>query len=105
VTAVLDDLGVAYYDGRATKEENFHERTGLAAAANGGGDDPVARRAGPDDLRADDPLARLAAHGVAPVAAVRYLDVLTLADGRRRLFYEAPRPDGSHELRTEPADA
>lgn len=81
VTAVLDDLGVAYYDGRATKEENFRERTGIAVG--------------------DDGLARLRANGEEPIAAVRYLDVLDLPGRGRRLFYEAARPDGSHELRTE----
>jgi hypothetical protein len=79
LTAVLDDLAVAYYDGRATKEENFRERTGLAVAA---GDEWTAV-------------------GDAPIAAVRYLDVITLRGDARRLFYESPRPDGSHELRTE----
>jgi hypothetical protein len=69
VTAVLPD-GTTYYDGRATKEENFHERTGIV---------------GRD----------------APVADVRYLDALALPGGAWRLFYEAPLPDGSHELRTE----
>jgi hypothetical protein len=73
VTAVAGD--VLFYDGRATREENFRERTGIA------------RREG-DGWRRDD----------APVAAVRYLDVLG-----GRLFYEAARPDGAHELRTEPA--
>jgi hypothetical protein len=66
VTAVLPGGRLAY-DGRASKEENFSERTGVTGARE---------------------------H---PVAAVRYLD---LAGGR--LFYEAPLPDGSHELRTEP---
>ena len=86
VTAVLPD-GRASYDGRATKEENFSERTGLAE---------------PAPLHADDPGAgaRLRAAGE-PVAAARYLDVLPLPGGAHRLFYEAPLPDGSHELRTE----
>jgi hypothetical protein len=80
VTAVLGD-GRATYDGRATKEENFSERTALA------------RLAGPDG--------RLVPEGDGPVADVRYLDVLPLPDGGYRLWYEAPLPDGSHELRTE----
>jgi hypothetical protein len=80
VTAVLPD-GRASYDGRATKEENFSERTGLA------------RLAGPDGV--------LVAEGDGPVADVRYLDVVPLPSGGYRLWYEAPLPDGSHELRTE----
>jgi hypothetical protein len=78
VTAVLPD-GRAAYDGRASKEENFSERTGLA----GPGGDGV--------------LTQLDAEPV----GVRYLDVLPLPDGGYRLTYEAPLPDGSHELRTE----
>jgi hypothetical protein len=79
VTAVLSD-GRAAYDGRATAEEDFFERTGLAV---------------PGEL----PGTLAAAEG--PVRDVRYLDVLELPDGAHRLCYEAPRPDGSHELRTE----
>jgi len=71
VTAVLGDGRLAY-DGRATKEENFSERTGLA------------------EDRA------------APVSDARYLEVVPLPGGGFRLYYEAPLPDGSHELRTEP---
>jgi hypothetical protein len=77
---VLGD-GRAAYDGRATKQENFSERTGLA------------RLAGPDG--------RLAPEGDGPVADVLYRDVLPLPGGGYRLWYEAPLPDGSHELRTE----
>ena len=80
VTAVLAD-GQASYDGRASKQENWSERTGLARLAGGPG--------------------QLAATGDAPVAGVRYLDVLPLPDGGYRLYYEAPLPDQSHELRTE----
>lgn len=75
VTAVLPD-GRAYYDGRATKEENFSERTGLAAPAG-------------DALAADND---------SPVAAVRYLDVVASPSGGRLAYYERPRQDGSHEL-------
>jgi hypothetical protein len=80
VTAVLPD-GRATYDGRATKEENFSERTGLARSAGLPG--------------------RLVQSSDDPVSDVRYLDVLPLPDGGYRLYYEAPLPDESHELRTE----
>jgi hypothetical protein len=80
VTSVLPD-GRACYDGRATAEENWFERTGLAV--------PTGDGAG---LRAVDG---------GPVADVRYLEVLPLPHGAHRLYYEARRPDGAHELRTE----
>lgn len=80
VTAVLAG-GRATYDGRATKQENFSERTGVAVPAGQGG--------------------ALAADGDAPVADVRYLDVLPLPGGGHRLYYEARLRDESHELRTE----
>ncbi len=76
VTAVLPD-GRASYDGRASKEENFSERTGLA-------------------LRGAD--GRLIANGDAPVANVRYLDLVPAPHGGHVAFYERPRDDGSHEL-------
>ena len=80
VTAVLPG-GAATYDGRATKEENWFERTGLAR-----------RIAEPGLLvQARDE----------PVSHVRYLDVLPLQSGGYRLYYEAPLPDESHELRTD----
>ena len=78
VTAVLAD-GRALYDGRATREENFSERTGVAVPVAGGG---------------------LRAAGDGPVAVVRYVDAVAVPGGHR-LYYEAPLPDGSHELRTE----
>jgi hypothetical protein len=80
VTCVLPD-GRAYYDGRATADENWFERTGIAV--------PTGDGAG---LRAIDG---------DPVADVRYTEVVTLPDGSHRLYYEARRPDGHHELRTE----
>ena len=76
VTAILPD-GRATYDGRATKEENFSERTGLATPHDTG----------------------LVAAGP-PICDARYLDALPLPDGTLQLFEEAPLPDGSHELRT-----
>lgn len=80
LTAVLPD-GRAAYDGRATKEENWFERTGLARRAGSG--------------------PQLEQIGDGPVSDARYLDVLPLAGGGYRIYYEAPLPDDSHELRTE----
>jgi hypothetical protein len=80
ITAVLAD-GRASYDGRATKEENFSERTGLATPTTQPG--------------------TWAAAADGPVSDARYLDVVPLPDGSYRIYYEAPLPDGSHELRTE----
>lgn len=81
LTAVLRD-GRAAYDGRASKEENWFERTGLARLTG--------RRAGELEQVGDD-----------AVRNVRYLDVLPLRRGGYRIWYEAPLPDESHELRTE----
>jgi hypothetical protein len=78
---VLRD-GRAAYDGRASKEENWFERTGLARLT---GDRPGALEQVSDDAVRD----------------VRYLDVLELPGGGYRIWYEARLPDESHELRTE----
>jgi hypothetical protein len=78
LTAVLPD-GRAAYDGRATKDENWFERTGLAAP-NG---------------------SQLVQTGDAPVSTARYLDVVQLPRGDYRIFYEWAVPGESHELRTE----
>jgi hypothetical protein len=78
--SVLPD-GRAAYDGRATAEENWFERTGLARSATPWG----------AFTRVQDE----------PVADVRYLDVLPLPGGGFRIYYEARLPDERHELRTE----
>ena len=75
-----EDRMTSAYDGRATKEENWFERTGLARHTGHG---------------------RLEQIGDAPVSDARYLDVLPLPGGGYRLYYEWPLPDESHELRTE----
>jgi hypothetical protein len=76
---VLPD-GRAAYDGRATAEENWFERTGFAYET-----------AEPGRLR----------HAAGEPVDVRYLDVLPLPDSGFRFYYEARLPDESHELRTE----
>ncbi len=93
VTAALrtpgDGLAV-YYDGRATAEENWYERTGLAFAPAGSG-----------------PAAALTVPGDSPVAqspvgthALRYVSLVPLPQNGFRLFFEASRPDGAHDLMT-----
>jgi hypothetical protein len=80
LTTILPD-GRAAYDGRATAEENWFERTGLARLDGDGG--------------------RLAHDNEEPVADVRYLEAVPLPGGGYRIYYEARLPDESHELRTE----
>jgi hypothetical protein len=81
----------AAYDGRASAEQNWEEYTGLARGS-----------AGPDGL-----FGTLTPVGDAPVTSpyppggLRYLSVVALPGGGYRLYYEATRADGAHELRTE----
>jgi hypothetical protein len=79
LTAILRD-GRAAYDGRATKEENWFEKTGLAERRSDG---------------------RFEQIGDEPVYDARYLEVLELPAGGYRIYYEARLEDESHELRTE----
>jgi len=81
VTAVLPD-GRAAYDGRATKEENWFERIGLAQLT---GNRPGELKQTNEDAAVD----------------ARYLDVVPLPDVGYRIYYETRLPDESHELRTE----
>ena len=76
----------ALYDGRATAEENWEERTGLAVRTADGAFTAVG----------DSPLLQ------SPYApgGLRYADRVALPGGGARWFYEVTRPDGAHELRT-----
>jgi hypothetical protein len=76
----VDGGWIAFYDGRASAQENWHERTGVAFGP------------GPDAFTAEgDP--------TPPGQTARYLSVAELADGYR-LYWEASRVDGAHDLRT-----
>jgi hypothetical protein len=87
-----DEITVAY-DGRATAGENWEERTGVARG-----------------LRLPDgTFGPLTAEDREPLGSphapngLRYLSLVTMPDGNRRMYYEATREDGAHDLRTEPA--
>ncbi|GAA2635451.1 hypothetical protein GCM10010399_80270 [Dactylosporangium fulvum] len=88
VSAVVPVEGglLASYDGRATAEENWEERTGTATAP----------------LRADGTYGEFEPAPGRPCQspfAPHGLRYLTAVPGR--IYYEATRPDGAHELRTE----
>jgi hypothetical protein len=86
VTAILrtDPLTVLY-DGRATAAENSFERTGLAREEDGAlvpvGGPPIAESSDSD-------------------GSLRYVSAVALPHGRTRFYFEAARPDGSHDLMT-----
>ena len=90
VAAVVEPVdGEPYvlYDGRATAAENWFERTGIAVLGADGTFAPLG----------DAPVAE-APHGT---RALRYACVVPLPGGGYRLFFEASRPDGAHDLRTQ----
>jgi len=88
---VEGDTIVAAYDGRATAGENWEERTGTARGVR----------------LPDGSFGELTAEDGEPVGSphapngLRYLSLVTMPDGRQRVYYEATREDGAHDLRTE----
>lgn len=88
VTAVLPGARpTLYFDGRASAEENWCERTGIAVPGADGRYRSVGE--GP------------AAGSPHPLGALRYLTVVPLPGGGHRLYFEAARPDGAHDLFTQ----
>jgi hypothetical protein len=80
--------GFAYYDGRSTAAENWEERTGLAWS-HGGLSRFTSVPGGPAASSPNAP------------GGLRYVSLVELGADSYRLFYEATRPGGAHELRTE----
>jgi hypothetical protein len=85
-----DEITVAY-DGRATAGENWEERTGVARGTR-----LPDGRFGPLTAEDREPLGSPHAPN-----GLRYLSLVTLPDGRQRMYYESTRSDGAHDLRTE----
>jgi hypothetical protein len=95
LTAVVlgDSYAVATYDGRASAEENWEERTGTAVAPLNA-DGTVGTFTPTDDEPAGSPVGG---------SGLRYVTAVASGSGRR-LYYEATRADGAHHLRTELID-
>ncbi len=88
ITSVLYDGDiptVAYYDGRASADQNFEEQTGIAFWD---------KKKGEFIQSATKPIGT-------PFGGLRYLTQIEFPNGSRRFYFEGRRKDGAHELRTE----
>ena len=79
--------GWAFYDGRRTAAENWSERTGLALPAT--------------DLSHLESVTSEPIASPGTTGTLRYVCAVPLPDAGYRLYYEAARADGAHDLRTE----
>jgi hypothetical protein len=89
VTAVVPSFDgrrwLAFYDGRASAEENWEERTGFAISV---GDEPDRFEAVPGG-----PLV--------PTPSLRYVSPVVTSHGDWFVYYEVARDDGTHELQVQ----
>ncbi len=88
ITSVLYDGDiptVAYYDGRASADQNYEEQTGIAFWN---------KKKGEFIQTEDKPIGT-------PYGGLRYLTQIEFPNGGRRFYFEGRRKDGAHELRTE----
>lgn len=84
-TVLSSEPLVVLYDGRASAEENWFERTGIARERDG------VLVADPDGPAARSPHSD---------GGLRYAAAVPLPDGRTRFYFEAASPDGAHDLWT-----
>jgi hypothetical protein len=84
-TILSSEPMVVLYDGRASAEENWFEKTGIASEHEG------VLVADPNGPAATSPHSD---------GALRYATAVPLPDGRTRFYFEAASPDGAHDLWT-----
>ncbi|MET1006558.1 MAG: hypothetical protein ABWX96_13490 [Propionibacteriaceae bacterium] len=93
VTVLSHDPLTVLYDGRATAAANWYEQTGVAQEEDGPGSRLVPTTDKPVAFSPDSD------------GALRYTSAVPLPDGRIRFYFEAARPNGSHDLMSSVADS